>query len=284
MTTALNMLAAALAARGLGPNREGRFKCPAHGGADFNLSVRQGRSAVVVRCWSHGCTAADIAASLGLRVADLFDDARPSEPWRMPTPPRPVTAAPRAEHRLEAGVPNRWGPGTDPIDGALHVGADHRHAASFRYLVVSPAGEDVLVGVVDRFEPLVPGLRKTFRQRRPDPRGGWLHGLGGGTLPLYGLVEALERGEGVPLVVAEGEKTVEALRAAGWHAVSASGGADGWRAWHDDQLVQLTAGAGEDTHEPVTLWPDDDAPGDGWLARMRATCERLGIPAVEVAR
>lgn len=67
---------------------------------------------------------------------------------------------------------------------------------------------------------------KTFRQRRPDGRGGWVWGLGDTPRTLYRfpeVVAAIAAGE--PVYVCEGEKDVEALRAVGVTATCNSGGA-----------------------------------------------------------
>lgn len=50
-----------------------RATCPAHGGQDLNLSVAKGDQGTLIKCWSHGCTEADIARSVGLELRDLFD-------------------------------------------------------------------------------------------------------------------------------------------------------------------------------------------------------------------
>lgn len=71
---ALNRVVAALAAQGRHLNREGRSSCPAHVGDDDNLSVKQGDRGVLLKCFSYDCSANDIAASLGLRIEELFDD------------------------------------------------------------------------------------------------------------------------------------------------------------------------------------------------------------------
>ena len=50
--------------------------CIAHGGRKPNLKIRDGRSGVLLRCMSRGCAVADIAAAVGLQVADLFTTSR----------------------------------------------------------------------------------------------------------------------------------------------------------------------------------------------------------------
>lgn len=50
--------------------------CPAHGGRKLNLKIRDGRSGLLLTCWSRGCEVADVAAAVGLHVADLFTTSR----------------------------------------------------------------------------------------------------------------------------------------------------------------------------------------------------------------
>jgi RecA-family ATPase len=93
---------------------------------------------------------------------------------------------------------------------------------------------------------------KTFRQRRPDGKGGWIWNLEGVTRVLYRLPElleaiALER----RVFVAEGEKDVETLARLGIVATCNPGGAGKWRDAYADQL------AGAD----VVVLPDHDKAG-----------------------
>ena len=52
--------------------------CPAHEDHKPSLSIRQVDDRVLLHCWS-GCGAADVVASLGLSLADLFDRAPETE-------------------------------------------------------------------------------------------------------------------------------------------------------------------------------------------------------------
>ena len=73
-----------------------------------------------------------------------------------------------------------------------------------------------------------PGEKKKTLQRRPDPAGGWIWGLGSIERTLYRLPELLESPPTETVYVAEGEKCVEALRAVGLTATCNSGGATKW--------------------------------------------------------
>lgn len=75
-TDATNRLITALQARvkvKSAGNDRWRAQCPAHGGTDLNLAVARGDQGVLIKCWSHDCSEADIARSVGLELADLFD-------------------------------------------------------------------------------------------------------------------------------------------------------------------------------------------------------------------
>jgi hypothetical protein len=145
------------------------------------------------------------------------------------------------------------------------------HVASYPY----GDADNRLCGVVDRWHLLDANGRrvdKTFRVRRPAfPAVGWLHSLGGYTLPLYRLAQAYHRPEGAPVVVVEGEKCVHTVLAAepGWSVTTCAGGALGWRDLHTQQLLALTADGSE-----VWLWPDADEAGARWLWTLRRELQR----------
>ncbi len=74
-------------ARGTG---KWQARCPGHEDAHPSLSIREGESGILVKCWA-GCTLEDIARALGLSQRDLFYDAEPDQrasrkprtkPWR----------------------------------------------------------------------------------------------------------------------------------------------------------------------------------------------------------
>ena len=70
---------------------------------------------------------------------------------------------------------------------------------------------------------------KTFRQRRPDGRDGWIWDVAGVSHVLYRLPELLAADPSETVHVVEGEKDVEALRALGLVASTNPGGALKWR-------------------------------------------------------
>jgi hypothetical protein len=104
---------------------------------------------------------------------------------------------------------------------------------------------------------------KVFYQYQPNPGGGFIKGAPPKPLPLYNRTK-LRAAKAV--VVVEGEKCVEALRAVGVEATTSPGGAK--NAKHADwrPLAGLT----------VYLWPDND-PKTAWTtcATSRNSFRRL---------
>ena len=46
--------------------------CPAHGGKNKNLHIRDGEGRVIMRCFSQGCDPKDILESIGLSIKDVY--------------------------------------------------------------------------------------------------------------------------------------------------------------------------------------------------------------------
>jgi AAA domain/CHC2 zinc finger len=89
---------------------------------------------------------------------------------------------------------------------------------------------------------------KSFKQRKPDGRGGWTWNLNGVRRVVYRLSEVLHSGS---VMIVEGEKDVETARSRGFIATCNSGGAGKWRPEYSESL------RGKD----VVIVPDQDEPG-----------------------
>jgi hypothetical protein len=116
-------------------------------------------------------------------------------------------------------------------------------AATYRY---EDESGSILYDVVRR-EP------KSFSQRRPDGRGGWIHSLGDVRRVPFRLpkvIRAIRAGETV--YIAEGEKDVLSLEAWGLVATCNSGGAGQWSA----EFAEFFTGA------DVCVLPDNDTAGE----------------------
>jgi len=72
------------AVKAKGPNKWSA-KCPAHADKSPSLSIREGDDGrLLVHCFA-GCSIDEITSALGMRVSDLFTDARaPEDKRRMP--------------------------------------------------------------------------------------------------------------------------------------------------------------------------------------------------------
>lgn len=110
---------------------------------------------------------------------------------------------------------------------------------------------------VVRFEP------KDFRQRRPDGNGGWTWDLKDVPRVLYRLPELRAADPADWIYVAEGEKDVEALVAAGLVATCNPGGAGKWDKLADDTVLH---------GRRVCIIADADSAGRGHAADV---AERL---------
>jgi 5S rRNA maturation endonuclease (ribonuclease M5) len=119
---------------------------------------------------------------------------------------------------------------------------DRREIATYDYV----DEEGTLLFQVVRYWP------KSFRQRRPDGRGGWIWNLDGTTRVLYRLPQVLEAvRSGERVYVVEGERDVHALEELGLVAATNPGGAGKWR----DEYSRYLAGA------DVTIIADRDDAG-----------------------
>jgi len=198
-------------------NRDGiTARCPAHEDRQNSLSVHEKNGKILLKCFA-GCETPDIAAALGLEMRDLFVE-EDTPPVRRAAPPRP--AAPKET----------------PPTGA------ERLVATYPYQ--NAKGE--LLYEVLRFEP------KTFRQRHPDGKGGFVWNLDGVTRTLFNLpavLDAIERDETVFYV--EGEKDVESLARVGLVGTTHCGGSGGWRPEYAEPLRDAR----------VVILPDNDKPG-----------------------
>lgn len=95
---------------------------------------------------------------------------------------------------------------------------------------------------VVRFDP------KEFRQRRPDPNGGWIWNLEGVNRIPYRLPEVLQA---ETVAITEGEKDADNVRALGYTATCNAGGAGKWLDAYSEFL----------TGKNVIVIPDSDDPG-----------------------
>lgn len=195
--------------------------CPLHTDRSPSLSVgwrentRAGRGgAVLLHCFSCQAPAADIAAALGLRLVDLFDN--PS-----PTPSQTTTRIPRLK-------PARRGSVLGPLPARITAARQHtnhhwRRARVYTYL--TPTGSPVQQ--VIREECACTGQpHKQFRQRYRDGRQ-WVYRKPDGFTPVLYRPNAIAAAttHGAWIWVTEGEKDADTLTALGRLATTNAQGA-----------------------------------------------------------
>ena len=157
-------------------------------------------------------------------------------------------------------------------DGALAWLRERKHIPEpsgmnivARYPYTDPDGK--LLYEVVRLDP------KDFRQRRPDGAGGWIWKTKGMQLVLYRLPSVLAAIQaGKVVYVTEGEKSADALAAAGLTATCAPRGACKWR----DEYSPTLAGA------DVVLLPDNDDAGRKHVAMVAASLRRMSEPSAAI--
>jgi 5S rRNA maturation endonuclease (ribonuclease M5) len=140
---------------------------------------------------------------------------------------------------------------------AKHERGDRRIVATYDY----QDERGTLLYQVVRFEP------KDFRPRRPDGTGGWIWDLKDVRRVVYRLPELAEQRR---VVLVEGEKDVDRLRALGISATTSPSGALSWR---DDYAQQIAAAAVEE----IVVIPDHDASGCTYATTVATALQRRGI-------
>ena len=138
-----------------------------------------------------------------------------------------------------------------------------------RFDYYGPDGD--VVFQVERYHP------KTFRQRRPDGKGGWLYNLQGVTQVPYNLVGLIQNPD-APVYVVEGEKAAEALIALGQVATTNAGGSANWK----PDINQYFKG------RRCVVLPDNDEAGQkhadvvvSQLYGVAAAIKRVDLPGLE---
>lgn len=193
---------------GQGPD-EGKALCPFHADQEPSLSVNVASG----KWYCHACgEGGDVFTFLQKRFSLSFPEA--------------VTAA--AERA-----------GMDPRKASTKSNkAPAKVVETYDY---SDENGELLFQVC-RMEP------KSFFQRRPDGKGGWINGMGGVRRVLYKLPDVLSANV---IFLVEGEKDVHALATIGIRATTNPHGAGKWRPEYTEALRD----------KKVVILPDNDEPG-----------------------
>lgn len=236
-------------------------RCPAHDDSTESLHVSMGKNQrgseiILVKCFA-GCGLDDILRALRLQKKDLVCDPDDAPPWDEAK----VHQAKPTYERRETGQRSRQG-----SQGARKEAKDHgakRVECAYRY--TDEDGVLLYEAVRYRYED----GSKTFRQRRPDPAGGWLYDMQGVRLVLYRLPEVTQAiREKRPVWIAEGEKDCDNLARLGLTGTTSPMGAGKWG--KGDYTASL-AGA------TCYILPDNDKPG--WEHAMEVSQSLEGTAA-----
>lgn len=107
------------------------------------------------------------------------------------------------------------------------------------------------------------GKQKTFKQRRPNGKSGWINNMKGVTRVPYNLPEILNGDSTEPILVVEGEKHCEKLKEFGFIPTCNVGGAGKWLKEYNKYL------RGRD----VVILPDNDQPGRDHARKVMKSLE-----------
>lgn len=188
-------------------------RCPCRNDdSNPSLSVSEGNDGrVLVTCHrAMSCNVDEICSSVGLRVSDL-----------MPQDSKPVirNAATDKPIKTEKKPIPTQKPKLTFVESYDFV--DENHQLLFQK-----------VRYVDE------NGKKSFSQRKPDGRNGWVYALGDTPKVLYNLPAVLEaKKNGVPIWVVEGEKDANTLIDMGIVATTMPGGAGKWLDIHTEALA-----------------------------------------------
>lgn len=227
--------------------------CPAHGDSNPSLSVSEHDGKILVHCHA-GCSAQAVVEAMGLKLRDLFVDARPGGA-RIETE---FEDGPR-----DGGASERAALGTGelsikPADGG--EGRPKKKSGSHGKWVCDYDYTDEAGTVIYKASRYVlPDGEKTFKIKRPDPESkyGWSFGLKAAGIKrvpyrLTNVIAASAKRR--QIIVVEGEKDVESVEAAlGMVATCNVGGALKWGYdWPEDWIKWFQGSSG------ILIIADDD--------------------------
>jgi 5S rRNA maturation endonuclease (ribonuclease M5) len=207
---------------------ESMVKCPAHDDRAASLHVKRGDTQPVIMFCHARCETSAIIEASGIDPQILMAERDPSE----------------------TRVQGEWTPVRDEQGNYLN--------ASDVYPYYDEQGQLL-------FEVLrvpMPGGKKTFRQRHPDPTKpkGYAWNMEGVRRVLYRLPEVLEaKAGGRVIYLVEGEKDVETLRSHGEVATTSPMGAGKWQESFGESLAEAI----------VVIIPDADNTGRAHARQVR---------------
>jgi len=247
-----------LEARGCQPRQCGKgwtARCPAHDDRNPSLSVDAGSGGRVLLHCHAGCSTENIVRALGLEMRDLmpakasryagFPQAKPSGNGRaFPTAEAAIASLDTSMERKGWRRTGRW---------------DYQDA------------DGNCVGVVLRYDH-PDGTKSIYPLARID--GTWHIAAMPPPRLLYRLPELLAADTSTPVIVCEGEKSVEAARRCGLVATTSAGGAKA------ANMTDWTPLAGRH----VVILPDNDKPGEAYAEDVAKAAQAAGAADVRILR
>lgn len=234
-----------------------RTRCPAHDDNEPSLDVDRGRDGtVLLSCRSNHCSAQDVVSAIGLTMSDLFPSGHGSQP-------RSATFGHKKEKKRHATI-------EDAARASHWSVTDGRYDARVTtYVYRNTAGTPV--GCVFRFD-FSDGRRKQIRRARHDGDA-WINEDMLPPKPLY-LADHVAAAEPDQLMlVAEGEKCVDALVELMLNATCSSGGAHAPLA--DTDWSPLKG-------RHVIILPDHDKAGQRYGVAAAAQARAAGAARVAI--
>jgi hypothetical protein len=269
----MQKFAAALNSHGFQLRSDGRFNCPKHGGDSFSARAEVGSGGrLLLHCHSAGCSAAEIAAAVGLKTEDLFPEStkrpRKNRPRKMSVDGRETSLH---ESREAAELAAAYGIAEQARKAGWQF---QQRPADRRFEYRSAAGE--LLFYIARWQtPGRPdGTTKEVRPIRPAADGWTIRGLPSKTKrPIYNLPEILGADQALELFAVEGEKAADSLRAVGILSTTSEGGA-GKAAASDWSALR---------GRRVCVLPDNDPAGEEYASEVSQQLLKAGA-TVRVCR
>ena len=255
----------ALESHGLQLRGDLRFCCPKHGGDNFSARAEVGSGGkLLLVCHSQGCSAQGIAESVGLTVRDLF--------------PEQSRAARKSIEKTRIGGKDYTLHPTKKAAIQAAAFSVSKEAEKSGFTFDSSADPDRVYDYSEAGKDLFSVLRwalpagKQIRQIRAVENGWIVAGPAGKNRPLYRASELPGASEDV--VIVEGEKVVDALREAGFIALTSSGGAgnarlSNWKPLSGKRCVVL---------------PDCDRAGEKYAAEVLRLISAAGAASARVIR
>lgn len=191
-------------------------RCPCRNDDDNpSLSIGQGDDGRVLVTCHRGisCNVEEICSAMGLHLSDLMPKKDADKPRAL------QVDKPRQTTDYQPSIPTQPRPKQEFVESYDYV--DENGVLLFQKL-----------RYIDEFG------KKTFRQRKPDGKGGWEYSLGDVPKVLYNLPAVIKaKQENFPIWLVEGEKDANTLIELGLVATTMPGGAGKWLEIHTEALA-----------------------------------------------